>query len=374
MSSPKTHEYYIRQTLKLARKGVGKTKTNPLVGAILVRHNPDGDEIIGRGYHTGYGKPHAEVEAVRDARRRGVTDFKNATLYVNLEPCCHTGKTPPCTSLILQEKIPHVVFGIKDPFPAVAGKGAALLKKNGVRVEWGIAERECRIENRYFLKHVETGLPWITIKSAQTLDGKTADDFGASKWITNEKSRREVHRLRAGHDAILVGAQTVMTDDPQLTVRGVRGSSPRRVIVDGRLRSPLTARVFTDAGASETIVITASGANKRKKKQLASLGVTVVEMSSVRSRITMRSVFRTLLRKFQIASVFVEGGADIHGQILDAGLCDEIHVFTAAKILGHGKSSFEGLRIKRINNAVVLAEPRVRLLDSDIWISARWQR
>ncbi|HNC49671.1 MAG TPA: deaminase, partial [bacterium] len=123
MPSPKTHEYYIRQTLKLARKGVGKTKTNPLVGAILVRHTPNGDQIIGRGYHTGYGKPHAEVEAVRDAQRRGVTDFKNTILYVNLEPCCHTGKTPPCTSLILQEKIPRVVFGIKDPFPAVAGKG-----------------------------------------------------------------------------------------------------------------------------------------------------------------------------------------------------------------------------------------------------------
>ena len=366
-----SHEHFIRQTLKLARKGIGKTATNPLVGAVLVKVENGDARIIARGYHTGYGKPHAEVEAVRRAKRNGITDLSNTILYVNLEPCCHHGKTPPCTDLIIREKIPHVVFGTLDPFKSVAGKGAKQLQNAGVKVEYGILENECKELNKVFFKNIHTKMPWITLKWAQSLDGKIAATSGDSKWISSESSRTYVHRLRTEFDAVLVGAETVIKDDPELTVRMVKGRDPTRIVVDGRLRIPLNAKVVSDENAAKTIILTAKNSNKRKIERLKKQGVRIYELSAKKFRIDLKAAMRLLLAEEKLASVLVEGGSAIHGEFLKAGLADEALIFTAPKIMGDGIPSVTGQLTEKANGAVKLALISTKTIESDTLIHAR---
>ncbi|KAB2880270.1 bifunctional diaminohydroxyphosphoribosylaminopyrimidine deaminase/5-amino-6-(5-phosphoribosylamino)uracil reductase RibD [bacterium] len=365
------HEHFIRQTLKLAGKGIGKTATNPMVGAILVKLENGEGRIITKGYHTGYGKPHAEVEVIRRAKRMGVTDFSNTILYVNLEPCCHHGKTPPCTDLIIQEKIPHVVFGTLDPFKAVSGKGAAQLKDAGIKVEFGFLENDCMELNKVFFKHIRTQLPWVTLKFAQSIDGKIATRSGDSKWISSEASRRYVHQLRTEYDAVLVGAQTVSKDNPQLNVRLAKGRDPKRIIVDGRLRIPLNANVVKGNDVSNTIILTAKNSNRKKIDQLIKRGVHIYEFPAKKFRFDLKAALRKLLKEEKIASILAEGGSVIHGELLKSKLADDVILIIAPKIIGSGVSSVTGQLTKTIGKAVKLNSFSAKPMDRDIVIQAR---
>lgn len=366
-----SHKDYISQTLVLAGKGIGKTKTNPMVGALLVLHDDEKDIVIGAGYHKSYGKPHAEVEAVCDARRRGYHDFSRTTLYINLEPCCHHGKTPPCTGLIIREKIPHVVFGTKDPFPEVAGRSVRILRNHGIRVEYGFLINECRELNRAFFKVTENGLPWITLKIAQTLDGKIADNRGGSKWISSPPSRRIVHRMRSAYDAVMVGAGTVRSDNPQLNVRFVRGRQPLRVIIDGRLSAPEKSNVFQDPESQPTVVFTTGLSDVHKRKRLIRKGVSVVVMDGQKGILDLKKVCQKLVNDFQVSSVLAEGGAGLFRQLIGRRLADDVCFFTAPKILGGGLAWISGLRERTIEKAITLSDVSVQASGDDAMMTGK---
>lgn len=366
-----SHEHFIRQTLKLAKKAEGKTLTNPMVGAVLVCTRNNQRDIIGQGFHKGYGKPHAEIEAIEDAKRNGYSDLSRCTLYVNLEPCCHFGKTPPCTDRILSEKIPHVIFGTLDPFKKVAGKGKKKLLENGVQVEFGFLEDECRELNKVFFKHVKTGLPWVTLKMAQSVDGKIATANGDSKWISSEASRKLVHRWRSQFDAVLVGAETVMKDNPSLNVRLIRGRHPKRIILDGRLRLPDRATVVHDALRSQTIILTSESAPLKKIKLFRERGVKVYTFKADGYRINIRKALKKILYEEKIASVLVEGGAVVHGEFLKEKLADEIAVFIAPKLIGNGRPSVSAELAESIKRSVTLNGVTYSKSGDDLLLHAR---
>jgi len=262
-----TDEELIKKTLKLAEKGRSKVSPNPLVGAVITKNN----EIIAEGFHREFGDVHAEVAALDSARQ----DVNGGTLYVNLEPCSHTGKQPPCVERIKSSGIKRVVIGTPDPNPLVNGKGIALLRKQGLEVKVGILEEACRNFNEAFFKHIKTNTPLITLKIAQTLDGKIATADGSSKWITSEKSRRLVHKMRSQNDVVLVGIGTVLKDSPRLNVRLVRGQDPKRIVLDSTLKIPLNSNFLTKPLVEKTIIATTSGASKEKIRSIKELGAEV---------------------------------------------------------------------------------------------------
>ncbi len=357
----------IRRTLVLAHKGAGKTGTNPRVGAVLVDSN---GMTLARGFHKGYGMPHAEVECIRNAEKKGITDFSETILFVNLEPCCHWGKTPPCTELIISKKIPHVVFGTLDPFKKVRGKGAAAMRAAGIQVEYGILEEECRDVNRMFFKRIQKRLPFVALKVAQTMDGKIATVNGDSKWITSEKSRKFVHKIRSEFDAILIGAETAKKDNPSLTLRRVRSGQPFRVIVDGRLSVSEKLKLFNDRFADRTILCTSESSSKKKIVAFEKKGIRVWRFSTVDSRIALRQILKRLLNEGQIASVLVEGGGRIFGQFIREKLADEIHIFIAPKILGDGLSAFSTDPLMRIGDALDIHNCSIKKSGTDFYVRA----
>ena len=250
-------EYYMRKALALARKGLGSTSPNPMVGAVIVKKG----EIIGKGYHRRFGSPHAEIEAIKDAEG----SINGATLYVTLEPCCHTGKkTPPCLDTLLKYDLKRVVIGTIDPNPQVSGRSVKALREKGIETEVGVLEEECRKLNETYFKHIQTGMPFVTLKFAQTLDGRIATLTGDSKWISSQKSLQWAHRLRSQHDAVMVGVGTVLKDDPQLTVRLAKGRNPVRVVADSRLRTPLGAQILKEQGIAQAIIATTKRADLEK--------------------------------------------------------------------------------------------------------------
>ena len=361
----------MRQAISLARKGVGKTQTNPLVGAILLRLDSGQAQIIGKGYHRAFGKPHAEVEAINDAKSRGHEDLSRCILYVTLEPCCHQGKTPPCTDLIIREKIPHVVIGMMDPHELVSGSGMRKLRASGIKLQQGFLEAECRQLNRVYLKNVEKQLPFVIVKWAQSLDGRIATISGDSKWISNDISRRYVHRVRRQVDAIMVGASTVSRDDPQLSVRFVKGQNPKRIILDGRLSVPLNARVFADPERSKTIVMTSKSASVRKVERLRKLGVKVYDFGSNQSNLSLRTCLRKIHKLEGITSILVEGGSKVHSQLIHAKLADEIMVFISPLLIGQGISPVDAFISTQIANSKRLEVIQIRKMGNDMFFHAR---
>jgi diaminohydroxyphosphoribosylaminopyrimidine deaminase/5-amino-6-(5-phosphoribosylamino)uracil reductase len=253
-----TDESYIKLTLELARKGRGNVSPNPMVGAVLVKD----DKIIGAGYHEYFGGNHAEVNAISNSR----TQLDGATLYVNLEPCSHFGKTPPCVDTIIQNKISRVVIGTLDMNPVVSGNGIRRLKEAGIDVRVGVLENECVSLNKFFFKHITQQLPYVTLKAAQTLDGKIADPKGDSKWITSLNARRYVHSLRSQYDAVLVGASTIRKDDPSLTVRFIEGRNPKRIVLDSGLRLSLNYSIFNNNMDSNLIVVASRKSASKVRK------------------------------------------------------------------------------------------------------------
>ncbi|HTR80703.1 MAG TPA: bifunctional diaminohydroxyphosphoribosylaminopyrimidine deaminase/5-amino-6-(5-phosphoribosylamino)uracil reductase RibD [Bacteroidota bacterium] len=322
-------EKLMMECLRLAQKGGSAVSPNPCVGAVIVHKG----RVIGTGYHRKFGEAHAEVNAIRDALKRHST-IKNATLYVNLEPCVHHGKTPPCVDAIVKQGISKVVAAMQDPNPLVAGKGFAALRAAGIEVVVGVLKREATIINERFVKYITTGMPFVAIKAAQTRDGFIARKDGSSRWITSKQARRMTHVLRAEYDSVLVGAGTAMADDPRLTVRHVKGRNPYRILVDGRLRTSLTAHLFNDQHRGRTIVF-AGGGNLKKMRPLRKKGVDFIVKKTKSGLIPVQEILRELAKR-KIASVLVEGGGAMYRQFLRSRSVDKIYLFISDKKFGDG--------------------------------------
>lgn len=356
-------EYFMTRCLALASRGRGQVSPNPMVGAVLARE----DGILGEGWHERFGAVHAEVSAVRSARG----DVRGATLYVNLEPCAHWGKTPPCTDLLISAGIARLVAAMKDPNPAVAGRGFRKLRRAGVSVSVGVMEKEARALNEAYIHHTLTGLPFVALKVAQSLDGNIAASDGGSRWITSEESRRYVHELRASYDAVLVGAGTVRSDDPSLTVRLVEGRNPRRVVLDGDFKISPRAALLSDRLSDNTIVITSMRAlerNRRKSALLEKRGVTLVGIRrGPKGRLPLDSVLAAL-SDLGVASLLVEGGSDVFSEFIVQRLVQKVYIFQAPLLLGDGIKWTQGIGIRSMKETVALNHADVRRIGDDILV------
>ncbi len=356
-------EEYMKQALTLARKGLGKTSPNPMVGAVIVKDN----RIISQGYHHYFGGKHAEVDALQGARG----NVAGATIYVTLEPCCYYGKTPPCTDALISHKIGRVVIGILDPNPQVNGRSVEILKQRGLEVKVGVLEEECRRLNEPHFKYITTGLPFVTLKFAQTLDGRIATATGSSQWISSEKFRRLAHKLRATHDAVIVGIETVLADDPQLTVRLVRGRNPTRIILDSRLRIPLAARVIKSRELAPVIIATTSRADANKLTSLRNLGIEVlVNNEDEAEEVDLNQLLKTLGER-GISSVLVEGGAGVITSLLRQNLVDKVIIAIAPKIMGKGIEAVGELNIREVSQALKLSFNKIYRVGEDLVIEAK---
>ena len=346
----------------------GRPSPNPRVGAAIVR---DG-EVVAVGHHRRAGEAHAEVDAINNAG--GLAH--QATLYVTLEPCNHHGRTGPCTEAIIEARIARVVVGCRDPAPHVAG-AIGRLTDAGIDVEVGLLEDECTALVADFAKHIETGLPFVTLKAAITLDGKIATRTGDSKWITGEASRTEAHRLRDESDAVLVGVGTVLADNPKLTVRHVKGQDPVRVVLDADLRTPPSAAVLggREATHSETLIFHAPDARPERRDALSRPGVELIPVARDVRGVDIAQVLR-ILGERDIVRLLVEGGAHVHGTFVDLGLADRAAIFVAPRIVGDASalSFVAGSGVESIEQAWRLAHTQVRVLGSDWLITGDFER
>ncbi len=361
-------ELYMKQALMLAAQGLGRTSPNPVVGAVIVA---DGS-IVGQGWHQAAGTPHAEVHALAQAGRLA----RNATLYVTLEPCCHHGRTGPCTDAIIAAGVKRVVVAMTDPNPLVRGKGIQKLRQHGLEVLEGVCAAEAAQLNEVFIKWIATGLPFGVLKTAITLDGKIATYTGHSKWITSERSREYVHGLRNMYDAILVGIGTVLADDPSLTTRlPDGGKNPIRVIVDSKGRIPLEAKLLCDCEAP-VIIAVGPEASAEKLAALQAKGAEVLTLPLVAGRgVSLRHLFVELGQR-NITSILVEGGAEVNASVLAENVVDKVHWFIAPKIIG-GKTApgpVGGLGLSDMAQATVLEDMQVKNIGKDILLTAYMQR
>ncbi len=315
------------RALELAKLGRGKTSPNPMVGAVIVK---DG-RVAGEGYHQKAGGPHAEVAALDDAGEKA----KGATLYVNLEPCCHYGRTGPCTNAIAEAGISRVVIAMSDPNPLVCGRGISYLEQRHVEVATGVLEDEALLLNEIFIKYITTGRPFVMLKAAMSLDGKIAARTGDSRWVTGPASRSQVHVLRSQYDAVLVGINTVLADDPLLTVRlpGEKGKNPVRVVADSLARTPVTSRVLSQPEEAPTIIATTGGADAQKIARLKETGAEVLIVPGDGPRVDLKRLMADLAGR-EITSVMIEGGGEINASALENGLVDKVIWFIAPKIVG----------------------------------------
>jgi diaminohydroxyphosphoribosylaminopyrimidine deaminase / 5-amino-6-(5-phosphoribosylamino)uracil reductase len=351
----------MRQAVALARRGLGRTSPNPPVGAVIVTNGV----LVGRGYHRQAGKPHAEIEALRVAGTRA----SGGTLYVTLEPCAHHGRTPPCTDAIIAAGLRRVVFGSRDPNPLVCGDGMGKLRQAGIEVCMGVEQAACDELIAAFRKHVTTGRPLVTLKLAASLDGRIATASGESRWITGEDSRRFVHRLRAEHDAILVGAATVIRDDPELTCRLRGGRNPLRVILDGRLRLPLHARVLARTDTAATLVVTSRKASPAKVRRIEQRGAEVLRLPDTKGRISMKRLVQALGRR-GTTSILLEGGATTAAAAIAAGVVDRLLIFYAPTLIGgDGKPMLGPLGVRRLVQATRLQPPRLKRFARDVLVA-----
>jgi diaminohydroxyphosphoribosylaminopyrimidine deaminase/5-amino-6-(5-phosphoribosylamino)uracil reductase len=350
-------ERWMRRALRLAEKGKGRTSPNPMVGAVLVKK----ERVVGQGYHARAGEAHAEIIALRKAGE----EAKGATLYINLEPCSHYGKTPPCAPALIQAGIKRAVVGMEDPNPLVKGKGLEILRTAGLDVEVGILEEACQKLNEAFFKYIRTKEPFVILKIATTLDGKIATQNGESKWITGEESRQLVYRMRNEADGILVGAGTILKDDPLLTARIRGGKDPYRIVLDSHLRIPEKAKII-DRNPEKTILATTKLAPKRKIKNLEERGVRVLILNSKKGRVHLKSLLSTLGR-MGMMSLLVEGGSEVNGSFLDERLIDKVFLFVSPKFLGGpALGIFGGKGTEKLEKAFSLNLIKIKKAGDDI--------
>lgn len=333
---------YMQMALSLAKRGISSVEPNPAVGAIIVKAN----QIIGRGYHKNFGGPHAEINALEDCQGLGVKP-SGATMYVTLEPCCHYGKTPPCTEALIAAGLAKVVVAMIDPSDHANGKGIEQLRQAGIEVQTGICETEARLLNAPFVKYTTTGRCWVTLKWAQSLDGKLgwAEPSGERRWISNELSRRDAHKLRRRAQAILVGINTVIADDPLLTARPARGRKPVRIVMDSFLRIPLSCQLLATAQSSPVIVFSSQHAietNSRAAEEITRKGAELLGYPDMHGRSNLYFLLDELSRR-GINQLLVEGGPTVLSSFLKENLADEIMVYIAPRILGaQGRAEITG--------------------------------
>jgi diaminohydroxyphosphoribosylaminopyrimidine deaminase / 5-amino-6-(5-phosphoribosylamino)uracil reductase len=371
-----TDRRFMQQALRLAERGRGQTRPNPVVGAIVVKEGA----VIARGFHHRAGGPHAEIEALAALGRRA----SQATLYVTLEPCCHRGRTGPCTEAILASGISRVVVGCRDENPLVSGRGMAILRKAGIRVDAGCLEEACRLANRTFFCWVKNKRPWVTLKAAATLDGFIGDRQeksrrGQQRWITGEAARSCAHELRAQHDAILVGVGTVLADDPRLTVRLPKAKAyhplplPLRIVLDSQLRTPADAAIFGE-GSQPPLLVAAKTARLDRRllarqRALEAAGAEIwFAPATPDGRVSLPALMRRLASR-EIQSLLLEGGSRIHGAFIAAGLVDSVALFLAPRLVGAGVSIVEGAGLDWRRPAT-LGPLAVRVLGDDVLLTA----
>jgi len=352
--------------IELAARGKGGVNPNPLVGAVIVK---DGI-VIAKGWHERCGEGHAEVNAFKNAVEKNV-NVEGATMYVTLEPCSHFGKTPPCAVAIIKNKIARVVVGQMDPNPIVAGRGIKMLKDAGVIVECGLFEEELKYQNRVFLNYVQHKLPWVIMKTAMTLDGKIAAYTGDSRWVSSEESRAFTHEIRNELQAIMVGVDTVIIDNPELTCRlkDRKGRNPIRVVVDSTLRIPLDAKIL-DTNVARTIVATTNRADEKVVEELKSMGVEVIITKQNNKRVCLADLMQRL-GYLEIDGLLLEGGASLNYSAIIEGIVDEVISFIAPKIVGgaDAKTPVAGEGIAKMNDAIELKDIKVSQMGSDIMIN-----
>jgi len=357
-------EKYMKLCLELAKKGHDKVKPNPKVGCVIVKNN----RILGKGYHKYFGGPHAEIYAIKEAGKK----CKNAIMYVNLEPCCHENKkTPPCVPKIISSGIKKVIIGMRDPNPEVDGKGIKEIIDNGIECKTGILENESMELNKYYIKWITKKLPYVIIKSAMSIDGKIATYTGDSKWITSDKSINYVHKLRTEVDAVLIGINTIIKDNPVLTSHN-KGKNPIRILIDTKLDVPMNANILNNQ--SETIIITATEEkNNRKLDFLSKKNIDIIFLNKSKYGIIDFKEIMTKLFKKSIYSVLIEGGGITNAYALNSGIVDEIFIFIAPKIIG-GKDAptpVEGPGIKKLSEAIHLNKITVKSFGDDILINGK---
>ena len=365
MNEGDTADRFMRRALELAERGRGLTSPNPMVGAVVVA---DRGEIVGEGFHARAGGPHAEIEALRAAGSRA----RGATLYVTLEPCSHQGRTPPCAPAVIAAGVARVVASIGDPNPQVSGTGFNALRAAGIEVVVGVGAAEAELQNRAFLTAMRERRPHVTLKAGMTLDGKIADLHGVSRWITGEAARRHAHRLRSESDAIVVGIGTVLRDDPELTVRLGQPwpREPLRVVLDTTARTPVGARLIRAGRPSAAVIAVGAGAPEPRVRALAAAGATVVSCGTRDGRVDLGALLGELFAR-EVRAVLVEGGGEVHGAFLDAGLVDRVAMFAAPLLIGgRGATPVVAGAGRELKSAVRLGSFTVTPLGDDLLVEA----
>jgi diaminohydroxyphosphoribosylaminopyrimidine deaminase / 5-amino-6-(5-phosphoribosylamino)uracil reductase len=358
----KADDKFMKEALRLARRGLGRTSPNPAVGAVIVRRG----RVIAGGYHRRAGSPHAEADALAGLKEGTRPED---TLYVTLEPCNHQGRTPPCTTAILEKGIKSVVVGMLDPNPNVSGGGCEFLAARGVKVRSGILEAQCRRLNEAYIKFVTTGRPFVAAKAALTLDGWTATSTGHSKWITGDASRRFVHKLRDGVDAVMVGIETVLADDPLLNTRlkGRKGKNPIRIILDTQLRMPHRARVLNHPDSSMTWIAVGEDVSQAKLEEYATETVSFLACPKKEGKIDLGALMDTLGEK-SITSVLLEGGSTVMGAMIRERLIDKFYIFKAPRLLGGGDGipMARGSGVRSVEESIGLMGLEIRRFGEDV--------
>lgn len=357
----------MRRALELGARAEGRTRPNPAVGAVVVADQ----QIVGEGFHPAAGEPHAEVFALQAAAGR----TSGADLYVTLEPCSHQGRTGPCTEAIIAAGIARVFVGTQDPNPQVAGSGIHRLKQAGIQVDVGLCEKDCRRLIAPFAKHISTGLPFVILKSAVTLDGQTATSTGDSQWISNTQSREEVHRLRDRVDAIMVGVGTVLNDDPKLTTRLPGGRDALRIVVDSQLRTPSQAALLHLDSATETLIAHLATAPEDRRSRLAASRAVLLETAEKEGRVDLHDLLAKLGSR-GVQSILLEGGAQLNAAFLKAGLIDRMMIFVAPKVIGGngGYGIFAGLGVPCLADALQLQDIRINRFGDDVLIEGEMKQ
>ena len=351
----------MKKALSLALNGRGGTSPNPLVGCVIVKDN----EIIGEGWHHWYGYPHAEIEAINDAQAHN-KNIEGSTFYVTLEPCSHYGKTPPCAERLVKEKISEVVIAMRDPNIKVNGKGIEILRNAGIKVTelHGEIEAEAKWLNRGFVFVHKYKRPFVTLKAALSLDGKICLANNSSKWLTGIEARTKAHEIRAENDAVLVGVNTVLNDDPELTVRHVKGINPKRIILDTSLKTPLDAKIISNDG--KCIILTLENENSEKAKKLKDKGSEVITLENL----SVKNVLDVLISK-GVLNLMVEGGASVLSSFIKSGLADYVNFFYAPKILGEGKGFELDMNFNSVSEAFSINNIKSCLIGKDIFMEGR---
>jgi diaminohydroxyphosphoribosylaminopyrimidine deaminase/5-amino-6-(5-phosphoribosylamino)uracil reductase len=357
----KKDEFFMREAFKLAQEGSGITGIDPLVGAVIVKDN----KIVGKGFHLNVGSPHAETLAIKQAQSK----TQGATLYINLEPCCHWGNNPPCTPQIIKAGIKRVVAAMVDPNPLICGKGIKELERAGVKIEVGFFEKEAKRINEVFIKYISTGKPFVIMKAAQTLDGKIATHHGLSKWISSDASRKFADNLRKNVDAIMVGVGTVLNDDPFLSVKSATARQPVKIIIDSLCRTPFKSNLFRNLN-SKIIIASTDRAPKENIFALEKAGAEVLLIGKNKKRVDLKKLVEELGKR-KITSILLEGGGTLNASFIEAGLIDKVFLFIAPKFFG-GKKAItvvEGEGVKTPDEAVKLRDIEISRIGEDLLVT-----